>query len=65
MKAKSLRELRIARKLTQKQVGKAAGVHYVTISRYETGDLMPSALILQKLAAFYGLSASAIRLEYH
>lgn len=51
-----LRELRLARKLTQTQVGAVLGKSAPTVYRLETG-LSPILLTdAQKLAAFFGMS---------
>lgn len=51
--------LRAARKkagLTQTEAARRSGVHYVSISRFETGVKMPTLKALMKLAAAYGVS---------
>lgn len=51
-----LRKMRVARDLTQKQLGEKLGIDASTISRFEKGEMMPSAEELQTLADFFGLS---------
>lgn len=51
-----LREIRLNRGLTQKQVAENIGCTVGAYSKYETGDRDPSITILKKLADFYGVS---------
>ena len=46
---KRLRSFRENRKLTFRELARLSGVHYNTISRYETGAIIPDLLILQQL----------------
>lgn len=51
------RQLRAARDragLTQTAVGQLLGVHFVTVSRWESGTRVPSLDVLYRLAAAYG-----------
>lgn len=50
-----LKELRKARHLTLKQVGKHLDKSYATISRYEHGHSPIASTDLLKLAALYGV----------
>lgn len=47
---KKLRELRSKKGLSQSQLGKLVGLHYLQIGRYERGLSRPSADALQRLA---------------
>jgi transcriptional regulator with XRE-family HTH domain len=51
-----LKEKREALKLTQAEVGMAAGVNANAISNYETGKREPNIEILKKLAAYFKCS---------
>ncbi len=48
--------------LTLKEAAKKSGVHYVTISRYESGARVPELDSLFKLADAYGVPASTLLL---
>ena len=50
-----LRELRIARGLTQAQAAEAAGVHAVQIARLEAGTANTTVATLVALATAYGV----------
>ena len=50
-----LKELRESHNLKQADLAMAAGVKQSTYSQYETGKRTPSAIILYKIAGFYGL----------
>lgn len=45
-----IKNLRIAKKLTQSELANKVGLSYVQIGRYETGKSAPSAEVLNKLA---------------
>ena len=45
-----IKELRLAKKLTQAQLAKMVGLTYIQIGRYEKQKSNPSADVLQKLA---------------
>lgn len=51
-----LAELRKERNLTQAELGEKLGVTNKTISRWETGNYMPSVEMLEELSTMYGLS---------
>lgn len=52
MIAERLKSLRLARKLSQQELGKKAGIHPVTICEWEKGNIRGIKLVsLQKLAA--------------
>lgn len=50
-----LRELRIANNLTQQQLAEAVGINKQTISSYENTNAKPSADVLGKLLAIFGV----------
>lgn len=52
----NIRRLRKTHKLTQKDLGKIAGVEYNTISDYENGNVIPSNQVLIKISNFFGVS---------
>jgi len=52
-----LRELRMARGLTQQSLADALGVGQTTITNYETNTREPDNATLQKLADFFDVSA--------
>ena len=45
-----IKELRQAKGLTQKQLGKKIGVHYLNVGRYEQDKVNPSVPALMRLA---------------
>lgn len=45
-----IKELRVAKKLTQTELAKIVGLSYIQIGRYETQKSNPSSEVLQKLA---------------
>ena len=45
-----IKELRVAKKLTQTELAKIVGLSYIQVGRYETQKSNPSADVLQKLA---------------
>lgn len=57
--ASRLRAERARLNLTLREVGKAAGVHYVSISRYEQGKL-PTVEALYSLAEVYGIEPTVL-----
>lgn len=58
--AGNLLQAREARGKTQKEVSKETGITEVSISRYETGERVPNALILYRLAKCYGVSTDRL-----
>jgi transcriptional regulator with XRE-family HTH domain len=58
----SLRYLRRLADLTQEQLADKAGVHPVTLSKYERGVISPSVLVLQRIAQALGVDESEIEL---
>ena len=57
---KTLRRLRIAKKLTQEELGLEAGLRRTFISSLELGQKQPSLETIQKLAAVLDLSLSKL-----
>lgn len=57
--AARLRVERARLNMTLKDAGKASGVHYVSISRYEQGKV-PTVDALYRLAEVYGVDVSAL-----
>jgi len=51
-----LRELRLNKNLSQRQVGELVGVSKAMISSYETDIREPSLVTMKKLATLYGVS---------
>lgn len=51
-----LKELRISKKIYQKDIADYLGVDRTTYSKYETGDSDPSSEMLSKLADFFDVS---------
>lgn len=58
--ASRLRQHRARLDWTLKQAGERADVHYVAISRYESGKAVPTLDSLYKLAEAYGVEASTL-----
>ena len=52
-----IRELRISRKISQKEFAKAIGVPANTLCQWETGKRAPDYEMLKKIAAYFGVSA--------
>ena len=57
---KTLRRLRITKKLTQEELGLEAGLRRTFISSLELGQKQPSLETIQKLAAVLELSISKL-----
>ena len=57
---KTLRRLRIAKKLTQEELGLEAGLRRTFISSLELGQEQPSLVTIQKLAMVLELSISRL-----
>ena len=58
--AKNLLRARELKGLTQKEVSKKTGITEASISRYETGERIPNAIILCRLAKCYGVSTDRL-----
>ena len=56
MAGANLRKMRTTRKLTQVEVGRAIGVRFQQIQKYEVGSNCLSAWRLKQLAAFFDVS---------
>lgn len=52
-----LRELREERKISLLGLSKVIGVSHSTISRWESGDILPSIEHLYNLAKYFGVSS--------
>lgn len=61
--ASRLRAERARLDLTLKEAAEKSGVHYVTISKYESGKKLPTMDALLKLAKAYGVLASQMIAE--
>ena len=55
VKSSVMRDARKARHMTQKELGKAADVCFVSVCRYETGKSTPSVRVAKKIAAVLGV----------
>lgn len=58
-----LRQLRAARKLSQRDLVKQAGIGLKTLMFYEQGKMMPSLEVGAKLARFFGVSMESLLYE--
>ena len=56
----TLRKLRLAKKLTQEQLGFEAGLRRTYISSLELGEKQPSLATIQKLAPVFDLSMAKL-----
>ena len=54
--SKRLKELRVEKAMTQKQLAEALSIGYRTIQDYEYGVIEPTVSVLVKLANFFGCS---------
>jgi transcriptional regulator with XRE-family HTH domain len=55
--AQRLRSLRKQRNLSQAELAKLVGLHYIHVGRYERGEARPSADTLKRLADALGVSS--------
>lgn len=62
-KQHTLRYLRRLADLKQTEVAERAGVHPVTLSKYERGVIRPSVLVLRRIADVLGVDESQIALD--
>jgi transcriptional regulator with XRE-family HTH domain len=58
-----VREQRLAKDLTQKQLADLAGLHHTTISDLETGITVPGLSTLVKIAKALGVPLSALLVD--
>lgn len=58
--ARNLLRAREKSNLTQKEVSKKTGITEVSISRYESGERVPNAIILYNLAKCYGVAVDRL-----
>lgn len=56
----NIRSLRVSRGLTQAQLGDAVGVSDKAVSTWESGKREPRISAVEKLAEFFGVTASAL-----
>lgn len=54
---KRIKDLRVARSLTQEDLGKVLNVQKAAISKYEKGRAEPSVDILKRMARYFGVSS--------
>jgi transcriptional regulator with XRE-family HTH domain len=54
--SKRLKELRLQKNLSQSDLGRMVGVHYVHIGKYERGLSLPNSGTLKKLAEALGVT---------
>lgn len=57
---KKLRELRIAKGISQKELAEYLGITVASYSLYERGNREPNISILKKIAAYYGISVDEL-----
>lgn len=55
VKSSVMRDARKERNMTQRELGKAADVSFVSVCRYETGKITPSVRVAKKIAAVLGV----------
>ena len=55
-----LKEIRLARGYTQKEIADAVGVSPVSLSNYERGSQLPDLEVLKKIADFLCVSTDAL-----
>lgn len=58
--AKNLKKLREKRGLSQKQLGAKMYVSHSTIARWENGNRLPDALMILRLAKFFGVDTNTL-----
>lgn len=56
--AAALRAARVAAGMSQVAAGQKAGVHFVSIAKFETGKSTPTLRVLYRLAAAYGVTVA-------
>ena len=55
-----LKEIRLLRGMTQRELAEKLGIEQSTISLYETGERMPNAAMAAKIASTLGVSFNDI-----
>jgi transcriptional regulator with XRE-family HTH domain len=58
--AKTIHELRVGRKLSQRRAASELGISQALLSHYENGVRQPKIASVRKLAAFYGVTADEL-----
>jgi predicted transcriptional regulator len=58
-----LKVVRERKFLSQRELGKKAGIHYVTVARLETGMVKPHYSTIRKLAKALGVRAVDIKFQ--
>ena len=62
--AKLLKDARLSKNLSLKEVSEAIGIDYTLFSRYESGSRMPSKNQLETIANYYGIDAKKLVLQW-
>lgn len=57
---RELRGLRVGAGLTQKQLAEKLGVSHISVSRWETGNAIPSPKYIKKMADMFGVEGKDI-----
>ncbi len=55
-----IRELRVSHHVSQEKLAEAINSHQVYISEIESGKKLPSLIILQSIASFFGISLTEL-----
>lgn len=55
--SEKIRELRIAKNISQVELGRLLGVTKQSVSNWENNNILPSIEMLRKLATFFSVSA--------
>lgn len=56
MFSKNLKSLRKEKKISQEQLGRVLHISQRSVSRYESGEVFPSEIILNSIADFFDVS---------
>ena len=56
----NIKQVRLSRKMTQKQLGEAIGVDHTIISKYEKGSTIPSVVRLEMMAKVLNVSVDEL-----
>ena len=62
--AKLLKDARLSKNLSLKEVSESIGIDYTLFSRYESGSRMPSKNQLETIANYYGIDAKKLVLQW-